>query len=294
MSALSRDGRGFYAWLGRAESAHAKQDRFLTKEITRVFLQHKERYGSPRLHRALVAAGWCVSRRRVAHLMRAAGLRAKAVRGYRAKVHIHQLYARHPNRLRTTHVTGLNQVWVSDLTFLKVGSSWRYLAIVMDQYTRRILAWSLTRRRTAAVTSAVLVLAAARRSAQGAIFHSDRGSEYMGAAFCATVARLGMQQSANVSGPRDNAHAESFFHSLKAELTRGTTFTSDRGLHTALTAYMRYYNTARLHSALAYLSPLAFERRAAEHMSVNESDARSQALFGCGFAAMVIVCWQLN
>ena len=74
-------------------------------------------------------------------------------------------------------MTGPNQVWVGDITFLKVGSSWRYLAIVMDQYTRRILAWSLTRRRTAAVTSAVLVLAAARRSARGAILHNDRGSE---------------------------------------------------------------------------------------------------------------------
>ena len=145
--------QGFYAWLGRAESAHAKQDRVLTTEITRVFAQHKERYGSPRIHQALVRAGWCVSRRRVAQLMRLAGLRAKAVQGYRAKAHIHQLYARHPNRLWTADVTGPNQVWVGDITFLKVGSSWRYLAIVMDQYTRRILAWSLTRRRTAAVTS---------------------------------------------------------------------------------------------------------------------------------------------
>jgi putative transposase len=85
----------------------------------------------------------------------------------------------------------------------------------------------------------------------------------MGAPFCATVARLGMLQSANVSGPGDNAHAESFFHSLKAELTRGVTFPSERALRTALTGYMRYYNTIRLHSGLAYLSPLAFERRAA-------------------------------
>ena len=254
---------GFYAWRGRQESAHAKQNRILTTEITRLFVLHQERYGSPRLYRAMIATGWSVSRRRVAHLMRAAGLRAKAVRGYRAKVNIHQLYARHPNRLWTAQVRGPNQVWVGDITFLKVGASWRYLAIVMDQYTRRILAWSLTRRRTAGVTSAVLTRAASRRPARGAIFHSDRGSEYMGATFCATVARLGMQQSANVSGPGDNAHAESFFHSLKAELTRGVTFPSERALRTALAAYMRYYNTIRLHSGLAYLSPLAFERRAA-------------------------------
>lgn len=254
---------GFYAWLGRAESGHAQQDRLLTKEIVRLFTLHHARYGSPRLHRVLQSRGWTVSRRRVAQLMRRAGLRAKAVRGYRAKANIHQRYARHPNRLWTTQVTGPSQVWVGDITFLKVGASWRYLTIVMDQHTRRILAWSLTRRRTALVTSAVLLAAAATRSARGAIFHSDRGSEYMGAPFCATVARLGMLQSANVSGPGDNAYAESFFHSLKAELTRGVTFESERALRTALTRYMRYYNTIRLHSGLAYLSPLAFERRAA-------------------------------
>jgi putative transposase len=228
-----------------------------------VFAQHNARYGSPRIHHALGLAGWRVSRRRVAHLMRVAGLRAKAVRGYRAKANIHQLYARHPNRLWTADVTGPNQVWVGDITFLQVGSNWRYLAIVMDQYTRRLLAWSLTCRRTAAVTSAVLTRAPARRSARGAIFHSDRGSEYMGAEFCATVARLGMHQSANVSGPGDNAHAESFFHTLKAELTRGVVSPTERALRAALTAYMRYYNTIRVHSGLDYLSPLAFERRVA-------------------------------
>ncbi len=155
-----------------------------------------------------------------------------------------------------------NQVWVGDITYLRVGGAWRYLAIVMDLYSRRIIAWSLTRRRTAAVTCSVLVQAARHRDARGVIFHSDRGSEYMGAPFCERVAQLGLLQSASVRGPGDNAHAESFFHSLKAELTRGVTFATDRALHRALSAYIQYYNATRLHSSLAYLSPLAFERRA--------------------------------
>ena len=254
---------GFYAWLRREESARAKQDRILTKVITRLFHHHKERYGSPRIYQLLIKAGWSVSRRRIARLMRAAGLRAKAVRGYRAKVNIHHLYARHPNRLWDTTVTATNQVWVGDITFLKVGSTWWYLAIVMDQHSRRILGWTLTARRTAAVTCSVLTLAARGRPTPGVIFHSDRGSEYMGAAFCTHVAQLGMLQSANVRGPGDNAHAESFFHSLKAELTRGVTFRTASALRRELTRYMRYYNTIRLHSGLLYLSPLAFERQAA-------------------------------
>jgi putative transposase len=126
-----------------------------------------------------------------------------------------------------------------------------------------VLAWSLTRRRTAAVTCGVLTRAATGREVRGVIFHSDRGSEYMGAPFCAHLARRGFVQSASVRGPGDNAHMESFFHSLKAELTRGVAFTEERQLRGALHAYMRYYNTTRLHSSLGYRSPLAFEQQPA-------------------------------
>ncbi len=267
MSALCRrygvTRAGFYAWCQRGVSAHAEQDRLLRAEIVRRFTAHHGRYGSPRLHRLLVTTGWRVSRRRVARLMRESGLRAKAVRGYRAKAAVHRLYARHPNRRWGLHVARVNQVWLGDITYLKVHTQWWYLAAVMDQYSRRILAWSLTRRRTAAVTCAVLARAARRRPAQGVIFHSDRGSEYMGAPFCAAVARLGLLQSASARGPGDNAHMESFFHSLKAELTRGLVFATERTLRRAIQHYIRYYNHTRLHSALDYLSPIAFERRAA-------------------------------
>jgi putative transposase len=133
----------------------------------------------------------------------------------------------------------------------------------MDLFSRRILAWSLTRHRTAAATCAVLAQATRQRAARGVIFHSDRGSEYMGAPFCLQLAQLGLLQSASVRGPGDNAHAESFFHFLKAELTRGVTFSSDRALRRALRSYIRYYNETRFHSSLNYLSPLAFEQCAA-------------------------------
>jgi putative transposase len=254
---------GFYAWQRRGDSMHAQQDRRLSTEITALFTAHAQCYGSPRLHRLLAHAGWRVSRRRVARLMRAAGLYAKAVCGYRPKARIHRQYARHPNRLWTTTVTGPNQVWVGDLTYLRVDRSWRYLAVVMDQYSRRILAWSLSRRRTARVTCAVLARAARTRAARGVIFHSDRGSEYLGAPFCAQVARLGFLQSASGRGPADNSHIESFFHSLKAELTRGVVFPTEHVLRRALHRYVRYYNATRLHSALGYRSPIAFECQAA-------------------------------
>jgi transposase InsO family protein len=244
-------------------SARTKQDRTLLTEIERLFYLHRERYGSPRLYRAMRTAGWPVSRRRIARLMRTAGLRAKAVRGYRAKAKTHQVYARHPNRLWGRTIDRTNQVWAGDITYLRVDRTWRYLAVVLDLHSRRVLAWTLTRGRTAAVTSAALRQAARRRPARGVIFHSDRGSEYMSAAFGACVARLGMLQSASARGPGDNSHIESFFHSLKAELTRGVAFTTDLALRRALVSYIRYYNATRLHSGLNYCSPLAFERAAA-------------------------------
>ena len=267
MSLCARYGvtaAGFHAWRRRPASRHTERDRALTEAITRVFAAHHERYGSPRVHHALQAEGWVVSRRRVARLMRTAGLRAKAVRGYRAKAQVRRLFARHPNRLWTTHVDRPDQVWVGDITYLRVASGgWRYLAIVMDQHTRRILAWSLTRQRTAAVTCAVLSAAVQRRpAATGVIFHSDRGSEYMGAPFASRVTALGLLQSASVRGPGDNAHAESFFHSLKAELIRGASFATEAVLRGALRTYMTWYNTARMHSSLGYRSPLAFEHHA--------------------------------
>jgi len=255
---------GFYAWRRRQASAHAEQDRILSTTITALFTAHAQRYGSPRLHELLRRAGWRVSRRRVARLMRAAGLRAKAVCGYRPKARLNRRYAQHPNRLWTTTVTRPNQVWLGDLTYLRVDRRWRYLAVVMDAYSRRVLAWSLTQRRTARVACAVLTRAArARATTTGVIFHSDRGSEYMGAPFCAHAARLGVLQSASVRGPGDNAHMESFFHSLKAELTRGVVFSTDHALRGALRRYIRYYNTTPLHSALGYRSPIAFECHAA-------------------------------
>lgn len=114
------------------------------------------------------------------------------------------------------------------------------------------------------------------RPAAGVIFHSDRGSEYMGEPFVTRLTQLGALPSASVRGPGDNAHAESFFHSLKTELIRGTTFLTEPALRAELRRYMQYYNTVRMHSSLDYLSPLAFDQRATETMGVNKSEARSE------------------
>jgi transposase InsO family protein len=255
---------GYYAWRRRQASAHAVQDRTLLVQIRTLFTQHHARYGSPRIHHALQARGIPVSRRRVARLMREDGLRARAVLGYRAKAGVHRFFAAHPNLVRRTTTTAIDRVWVGDITYLKVGTTWRYLAVVMDRCSRRILAWTLQRRRDGRVTRGVLAAALRRRQpAAGLIFHSDRGSEYLADTLRTFLTAQGVRQSACTSGPGDNAHMESFFHSMKAEATRGRHFATDAELHETLRDYIRYYNTARAHSALDYRSPIDFERRAA-------------------------------
>jgi transposase InsO family protein len=255
---------GSYAWRARPTSARAAQDRQLQQHIHRLFQQHHGAYGSPRLQRALRAEGWAVSRRRVARLMRAAGLRARVAPLYWANPRLHRFYGQHPNRLWTRVARRPNQIWVGDITYVPVVGRWRFLAVVLDQCSRRVLAWALGRTRDAHLTRAVLDAAVRRRPRAGLVFHSDRGSEYVAQAFRDRPRALGIRQSATrVGTPGDNAHMESFFHSLKAELVHGARFATERRLRLALRRYFRYDNHGRLHSALGYRAPVDYETCAA-------------------------------
>jgi len=255
---------GYYAWRARPLSAHAQQDRVLQEHIARVFAAHDGRYGAPRIHHALTEAGVPVSRRRVARLMRAAGLQGKAVRGYRSRRGVHRFYEQQPNLVHRVRAPAPNQIWVGDITYLAVADHWCYLTVILDQCSRRVLAWTLTRQRDATVTQHVLNAAVARRHPPaGLIFHSDRGSEYLAARYRDRLRQLGIRQSANTGGPGDNAHMESFFHTLKAEVTRGLIFATDHALRTLLRRYLRYYNRERAHSALGFQSPVEYEAHAA-------------------------------
>jgi transposase InsO family protein len=193
--------------------------------------------------------------------MREAGLRARAATLYRAIPGLHAFFTRIPNRQRDRAVTGPDQVWVGDITYLTVGRTWRYLAVVMDRYSRRIIGWSVGRHKDARLTLAALNHAVAnRRPRPGLIFHTDRGIEYAAYAFQTRLAALGFVQSMN--RPReitDNAHMESFFHSLKTDVVHGASVTNPDEIGPLLRRYFPYYNRVRLHSGLGYCSPVDYE-----------------------------------
>ena len=199
--------------------------------------------------------------------MRESGLKGRVTRVTRRQPGLKRFQARGDNLLRKLeHPTSINQVWVADVTYLKVGKHWQYLATVMDLYSRRILGWSLSHTRTTELTKAAMGYALKKRNyPKGAILHTDRGVEYGGKEFQQLLKEYEFKHSLNRPGHcTDNAFMESFFHSLKAELIRGTSYKTANELRHSLSAYInKFYNTTRLHSALNYESPLQYEQRAA-------------------------------
>jgi putative transposase len=254
---------GFYAWEARACSCRSRDDEELSAAIARIHRDSRGTYGSPRVHEQLKHEGVRCSNKRVARLMRERGLRGRVSRLYRRSIGVHQFFQKTGNaRLEESLPTRTDQVWVGDLTYLRLGKHWRYLATVMDLFSRRIIGWTVARNRTQEVTLRALQRAiAARNPKPGLLFHSDRGIEYSAYGYQAFLRARGIVHSMN--RPRhcqDNAHMESFFHTLKAELAHQRVFNSDAELNASVARYIdRFYNEKRIHSSLGYHSPVEFE-----------------------------------
>ena len=263
---------GFYAWQRRTPSDRSMQDDILINHVRQVHDDSRGYYGSPRIMCKLRQQGVNVGQRRVARLMRMACIQGRSARLYRrSKVGQRAFFASVPNRQRELQLNAPDQVWVGDVTYLKVAQQWRYLAVVMDKHSRRVLGWSLSQRRDAQLTTAALGHAVRRRPvAAGLVFHTDRGIEYAAHDFKNKLAERGFVQSMNRPGKmNDNAHMESFFHSMKCEALYGLKFDTDAQLRRALISYIAFYNQQRLHSSLGYLPPFAFEQRQALQPCVN-------------------------
>ena len=258
---------GYYDWLKREPAKRTIEDDELRGLIQTVYDTAEERYGSPRVFNALKKQGIAIGRKRVERLMREMGLRGRVVKVTHRNPGLKQFLASGENlRLGMESVTGIDQVWVADITYLKVGKRWMYLSVIMDLYSRKIISWTLDHQRTTQVTKRTLKYALKnRRPETEVIFHTDRGIEYRGHVFQKALERHGLKHSLNRLGQcTDNSHMESFFHSMKAELIRGNRYSNEADLRYDLVKYInQFYNKKRLHSGIDYKTPVEYEALAA-------------------------------
>lgn len=252
---------GYYAWRDRPPSRRSLEDLTLLEKIREAHEASRKTYGSPRVYRYLKRRGETAGKRRIERIMREQGIRACSATVSRRSRDKRRFFGSVDNQILNTEVTAVNQVWVSDVTYLKVNGKPRYLATVMDRYSRRILGWAFSASRTAELTQRALRNAMKiRQPCEGAYLHSDRGPEYLAASYKKVVKESGLMQSVNRRARmNDNAHMESWFKSLKADMYHRTAFTSDGQLINAVRGYVAFYNGERLHSSLGYQTPMEYE-----------------------------------
>lgn len=254
---------GYYDWLRRGESDRSKSDKRLLIKIRHIFERSRGIYGSPKVHQKLRGMGFSVGRKRVARLMRAAGLRAKISRIYPRKPRSRATFHIAENlRLEDKTTQRINTHWSSDLTYLRFGKSWLYLAVILDLHSRKVVGWAIgNSKNTELVKRALKHAIRKRKPNKGLMLHSDRGSEFGSLELKNYTNQIGIIRS--MSRPYksiDNAEMESFFQKLKGEFIAGKIYKTQKQLERLIAAYINgFYNSVRIHSSLGYLSPSEFE-----------------------------------
>ncbi|MBV9083585.1 MAG: IS3 family transposase [Acidobacteriaceae bacterium] len=264
LAAVSR--AGYYRFCTPTPEPDEEQSR-LRDAIQREAIESRH-YGYRRVTRALRAQGWEVNHKRVARLMREDGLLAVRKRRFVPQTtdsgHDFEVAV---NVARRLIPTAINQLWVADLTYVRLGREDVFLAVVMDVFSRRIVGWNLAPKLTTELALTALRNAIeSRQPAPGLIHHSDRGVQYASAAYVDTLLQHGIIPSMSRPGnPYDNAKCERFMKTLKQEEIRCFEYRDIEDLRVHLGLFFdRYYNATRLHSALGYQSPDEFERWAAQ------------------------------
>lgn len=266
--ALNVSPSGYYDWQYRRVHPSPRQleNQRLVRAIEQIHQGSRKTYGSPRIRQALLRSGRRYSRNRIARLMRRQHLWGRARRRYRVQTtnsgHDHPVA---PNRLAEhPPVQKSNQVWVADITYIRTGEGWLYLAGILDLFSRKIVGWAMQESLdTQLVLSSWNMALNQRRPGPDLLFHSDRGCQYASTEFRhALQAGQGVASMSRKGNCYDNAVMESFWSTLKHELIYRSTFRTRAQAQNAIFEFIEgFYNRVRLHSSLNYLSPVDFENQ---------------------------------
>jgi transposase InsO family protein len=261
---------GYYAWVKAPASVREAQDATLGSKIQALHTRHKGRYGAPQIRAALAQQGESHGTKRIARLMKQAGLRGQSPKRYVPRTtqsdHDQPIAA---NRLAKVNApTGPNQIWVSDLTYVPTDEGWLYVAIILDLWSRQVVGWSTGTSLAASLAVGALQMALCHRQPpRGLLHHSDRGIQYASGEYRTILAAAGLEPSMSRTGnPYDNAAMESFNATYKRECVglaeeRGGYATRVQACQDFFEYAEMYYNRERLHSALGYKSPVDFEHQ---------------------------------
>jgi len=256
---------GYYAARQRPPSPRAQGNQALVARMRVLHAAHEEAYGAIKLWQALRDEGVACGRHRVARLRRAAGLETRRRRRWRLTAEARHNIAVAPNRLnRQFQVAQPNRVWMGDITGVPTRAGWLFLAVLLDAYSRRVVGWAMDERMTEALVLGALQMALTHRQPRpGLLHHTDQGRQYTGTAYQQQVAQAGMIGSMSRKGNcYDNAVVESFFSSLKNEVTHHRRYQTREEARAEIFHYIElFYNRRRLHQTLGYVSPVAYEAR---------------------------------
>lgn len=260
---LGVSSSGYYDWRQRDISQRERADQTLLGHIEHFHQRSRGTYGSPRIQADLRDMGIRCSRKRVARLMRQAGLQARGRRRHKYTTRAHSQHPVAPNILQQDFTAQRpNEKWLADMTYIRTHEGWLYLAVVLDVCSRKIVGWSMSMRQHKALVLDALRMALSRREIMDDLLHhSDRGSQYTSHDYRALLKLHGMTVSMSGTGNcYDNAMLESFFATLKTECITERFITRSQARQTIFEFIEIWYNRQRRHSALDYLSPADFEK----------------------------------
>jgi putative transposase len=254
---------GFYRYL--QEKTPVEEDMDLRSAIQQIALEHRRRYGYRRISAELRRRGMLANHKRVVRIMREDNLLAVQPRQFVVTTDAHHELEIYLNLARRMKLTGIDQLWLADITYIRLPGEFVYLALILDGFSRKVVGWALERTLTNRLAIAALEQAIAKRQPPpGLIHHSDRGVQYASGEYVAILDRRRMIPSmSRPANPYDNASCESFIKTLKREEIRANWYKNLEHLRANIEIFIeQYYNQQRLHSALGYRSPEEFERQA--------------------------------